>query len=320
MDQAHRRRQESSREKKIKEWKQFGWFCVIALAVRSFLITPCRVPSGSMLPTLQVGDFPILWKTTYGWSRYSLLGGGYIPYFSGKIGGKALPKRGDVVVFTNPKDTTQDFIKRVVGLPGDSVQMIGGIFHLNDKPINLEIKERKVIQYDGKKRVSGDIYTATLPTEGGSVQYEILKQHPFGQGPGDDTPKYFVPDHHFFVMGDNPDGSGDSRYMETLGFVHTDYLLGRPLFTYLSIDHEDIYLTRPWTWLLLPFKIRVSRCFYQPIQPVFLPSELPSQGNLVKDSKEIALPTESTAPARTEGESSENKVSVTQDSGKKSGE
>jgi len=261
-----------TRMKTIKDWKQFIIFLLIALTIRSFLFSPCRVPSGSMLPTLQVGDFPILLKTTYGWSRFSLLGGGYIPYFSGKIGGKALPDRGEVVVFTNPRDTRQDIIKRVVGLPGDSVQMIGGILHLNDRPIALELKQSGVAQYNGHETVYGKIYTATLPTKGGTMSYEILKQKPFGQGHDDNTPKYYVPDQHFFVLGDNPDGSGDSREMNSLGFVHQKYLLGRPLFTYLSINPDGVSWTQPWTWLKLPFRIRWNRCLYQRIQPVFTPT------------------------------------------------
>jgi|LauGreDrversion4_2_1035121.scaffolds.fasta_scaffold43230_3 signal peptidase I len=284
---------ETDRQKILREWRQFALFCLIALIVRCLLITPCRVPSGSMLPTLQVGDFPILWKTTYGWSRYSFLGGGYINYFSGKIGGKNMPKRGDVVVFTCPYDTTQDFIKRVVGLPGDRVQMIKGIFHLNGKPLQLKLKESDVTQYDGKHTVRGDIYSATLPTEGGTVQYDIFKQHEFGQPDLDNGPEYQIPPDHFFVIGDNPDGSGDSREMWRLGFIHKDYLLGRPLFTYLSINHEDIYWSKPWTWLLLPFKIRLSRCGYQRIQPVFTPdpteSENPAPAPDASDQSNHAL-------------------------------
>ncbi len=268
---------ETDRQKTFREWRQFGLFCLIALIVRCLLITPCRVPSGSMLPTLQVGDFPILLKTTYGWSKYSFLGGGYINYFSGKIGGNNMPKRGDVVVFTCPYDTTQDFIKRVVGLPGDRVQMIKGIFHLNGKPLQLKLKESGVTQYDGKRTVRGDIYTATLPTQGGTVQYDILKQYEFGEPDSDNTPEYQIPSDHFFVIGDNPDGSGDSREMGRLGFIHKDYLLGRPLFTYLSINHEDISWSKPWTWLLLPFKIRLSRCGYQRIQPIFTPDATESE-------------------------------------------
>jgi signal peptidase I len=253
------------------EWKQFLWFCLIALAVRSVLLSPCRVPSGSMLPTLQVGDFPLLSKITYGWTRFSLFGGGYIPYFKGKIMDRGMPKRGDVVVFTNHNDVTQDFIKRAVGIPGDSIQMKGGILFLNDQPITLELKAQNVRAYTASKQsddvIHADQYTATLPTEGGVIQYDIFKHYPFGKGPADDTDKIFIPEDHFFAMGDNWDHSGDSRFMNDLGLVHKDYLLGRPLFTYLSIDHEHISWWKPWTWLLLPFKIRFRRCFYQPIQP-----------------------------------------------------
>ena len=288
---------ETGRQKTMREWRQFGLFCLIALIVRCLLITPCRVPSGSMLPTLQVGDFPILLKTTYGWSKYSFLGGGYINYFSGKIGGKNMPNRGDVVVFTCPYDTTQDFIKRVVGLPGDRVQMIKGIFHLNGKPLQLKLKESGITQYDGKETVRGDIYTATLPTQGGTVQYDIFKQHEFGQPDSDNTPEYQIPPDHFFVIGDNPDGSGDSREMGRLGFVHKDYLLGRPLFTYLSINHEDIYWSKPWTWFLLPFKIRLSRCGFQRIQPEFTPDANQSAQNPSTES--APLPPEQFAEATT---------------------
>jgi signal peptidase I len=282
-----------NKKKSPNEWGQFLWFCLIALVIRSFLITPCRVPSGSMLPTLQVGDFPLLSKITYGWTRFSLFGGGYINYFKGKIADRGMPKRGDVVVFTNPNNVTQDFIKRVVGIPGDTIQMKGGTLFLNHQPIKLELNAKKVRAYTASKEnddvIYADQYTATLPTEGGVIHYEVFKQHPFGEGRGDNTDKIFIPQDHFFAMGDNWDGSGDSRFMNDLGLVHKDYLLGRPLFTYLSIDHELISLWKPWTWLLLPFKIRFRRSFYQPIQPKLIKGVQP-QGNEPAAQAPQALP------------------------------
>ena len=251
------------RNKKKESWGSFLTFVTVVLLVRSFVISPFRIPSGSMIPTLKVGDFILTSKFPYGWSRYSLFLGGNIPYFKGRIMDKNMPKRGEVVVFTPPKDTTSDYIKRVIGLPGDTVQMIGGYLHLNGKKVSLKPIQDKYNDWDGKQKIQGQLYEATIPTENGQKTYRIVKQYPFGRAHLDNTPLITVPKDHIFFMGDNWDGSGDSRDIDHLGLVHKNYLLGPALFTFFSVDHEDISLFKPWTWLKIPFKIRFSRCLYR---------------------------------------------------------
>jgi len=249
--------------KKKESWGSFLAFVAVVLIIRSFVISPFRIPSGSMIPTLKVGDFILTSKFPYGWSRYSLFLGGKINYFSGRIMGKKIPERGDVVVFTPPHDTNTDYIKRAIGLPGDTVQMKSGRLYLNGKIVPLKRMNDQYQDWDGRKKIQGQLYTATIPTEKGTRTYTVMKQMPFGRAYLDNTPEITVPKDHIFFMGDNWDGSADSRDIDHLGLVHKRYLLGPAFCTFFSVDHEDISLFKPWTWLKIPFKIRWSRCFYR---------------------------------------------------------
>jgi signal peptidase I len=241
----------------------FLFFALIVLLVRSLLISPFRIPSGSMIPTLKVGDFIVTSKYPYGWSRYSFLFGGYVDYFKGKFGFEGFPERGDVMVFAQPNDTRIDYIKRVIGLPGDTIQMVKGRLYINSKEIPLKEVRQEYKDHDGRDAIQGKVYEVSLPRGEKTFQYQILKQEPFGQAPLDNTPLVTVPENHVFCMGDNWDGSGDSR--ADLGVVSREYFLGPALFIFFSLNHENIYWYKPWTWFMIPLKIRYDRCIFHKI-------------------------------------------------------
>src|SRR6266849_4378492 len=174
---------------------------LIALVIRTFLFQPFSIPSGSMKATLLVGDYLFVSKYSYGYSHYSLPLSP--PLFSGRIFG-AEPQRGDVAVFRLPKDDTTDYIKRVTGLPGDRIQMIDGLLHINGAPVKRE-RIADFIDDEGGHATRIKRWRETLP-EG--VSYTTLDM--VENGYYDNTPVYTVPRGHFFMMGDNRDNSTDS--------------------------------------------------------------------------------------------------------------
>jgi signal peptidase I len=238
-------------------------FIIFLILIRSFLFSPFRIPSGSMIPALEVGDLIISSKYAYGWSRYSMLGGGHLNYTSARLE-TGFPKRGDILIFAYPSDTRTDFIKRVIGLPGDTIQMIQGRLHINGTEIPLEKVQEKYTDHDGYSAIEGTLYTATIPGENKPITYRILKQDPFGQGKLDNTPPIKVPEGSVFCMGDNWDGSDDSRNLDKLGCVSKEFFVGKALFVLVSVDIEKISLFKPWTWIYIPFKIRFNR-FFNPL-------------------------------------------------------
>ncbi|THD62136.1 MAG: signal peptidase I [Bradyrhizobium sp.] len=225
---------------------------LIALVIRTFLFQPFNIPSGSMKATLLVGDYLFVSKYSYGYSHYSIPGSP--PLFSGRIFGSE-PARGDIVVFRQPKDDSVDFIKRVIGLPGDRIQMRGGLLYINDKPVQRErvgdfIGEDPCGFSDATARVKR--WKETLPN---GVSYESLDCQ--DNGFYDDTIEYVVPPGHFFMMGDNRDNSADSRVQSVVGYVPFENIIGRAQMIFFSIaEGEHVWMF--WRW---PVSVRWNRIF-----------------------------------------------------------
>jgi signal peptidase I len=218
---------------------------LIALAFRSLLFEPFNIPSGSMRPTLLVGDYLFVSKYSYGYSRYSFPLG-LLP-FSGRFLG-AEPERGDVAVFRQPTNDNISFIKRVLGLPGDRIQVREGILYIND----IQIERRRLGQArasDGYSVINFTVYEETLPNGRSYTIQERSDSDRF-----DNTVVYTVPEGHYFMMGDNRDNSRDSR-TTAVGMVPAQNLVGRADRLFFSHNGEA-RLWEVWKW---PFVIRYGR-------------------------------------------------------------
>jgi signal peptidase I len=222
---------------------------LIAFGVRTFAFEPFNIPSGSMIPTLLVGDYLFVSKFSYGYSKHTVAFG--MPLFEGRVLG-GLPERGDVAVFKLPRDNKTDYIKRVIGLPGDTIQMIGGVLHINGQPVKREKIEDFVSQDALGRTIHTTQYNETLPN--GRV-HRIIEES--DNGPLDNTQLYKVPDGHLFMMGDNRDNSLDSRVPGQVGYVPVENLVGRAEFLFFSLD-EGTRFFELWRW---PVDLRFSRLF-----------------------------------------------------------
>jgi signal peptidase I len=220
---------------------------ILALVIRTILFQPFSIPSGSMRPTLLEGDYLFVTKWAYGYSRHSLPFSPNI--FSGRIWGSS-PERGDVVVFKFPPDPSLDYIKRVIGLPGDRIQMKGGQLFINGVGVP-RTKTGVIDDPDVTEQVGPvDVYRETLPN---GVSYDTLDLTP--NGVGDDTREFVVPEGHYFMMGDNRDNSTDSRF--SVGFVPEENLVGRANIIFFSIGGGASPL-EVWKW---PSLMRADRLF-----------------------------------------------------------
>jgi signal peptidase I len=220
---------------------------LLALFIRTFFFEPFNIPSGSMLPTLQVGDYLFVSKTSYGYSRYSF------PFSLADFKGRMMeadPERGDVIVFKLPSNPSIDYIKRLVGMPGDRIQVKKGRLYINGEIVDREpVGLERVTSAEGGNESIME-YIETLP---GGIMHRIYEESDSEHL--DNTAEYLVPEGHYFMMGDNRDNSQDSRVKELVGFVPKEMLVGRAQILFFSID-QTASIFKPWTWFTA---IRYSR-------------------------------------------------------------
>ena len=240
--------------------KTLFWAIIIAIFVRTFAFEPFNIPSGSMIPTLLTGDYLFVSKTAYGYSKYSFPWG--LAPFEGRVWEDA-PKRGDVVVFRPPGDPDTDFIKRVIGLPGDRVQMKQGALYLNGQMVDRKrIADFQYTTPDDPVGRPVPQYMETLP---GGVSHPVIETQG-DTGQYDNTPVYVVPQGDYFMMGDNRDNSNDSRVwrgfmppapdqeitdpalLDKVGFVPSENLIGPAKILFWSYD-DTFKLSNPITWV-----------------------------------------------------------------------
>ena len=229
--------------------KTLFYALVIAIVIRSLFIQPFYIPSSSMEPTLLVGDRLFVTKYSYGYSKHSFP-------FSPPILNKRImfssPERGDVIVFKTPADNRTDYIKRLIGLPGDKIQFIDSNLYLNNSEI---LKSKISIQskiYCGDRTIDVYKYEEKLPNE--KLFFTVyLKDYTY-----QNSDVFTVPDNHYFFLGDNRDCSKDSRFLTSVGYVHKDNLVGKAQFIFFSSDKKIGSIFAFWKW---PKLIRFNRTF-----------------------------------------------------------
>ncbi|AHG44705.1 signal peptidase [Rhizobium leguminosarum bv. trifolii CB782] len=220
---------------------------ILAMVIRTVLFQPFTIPSGSMMPTLLVGDYIFVNKFAYGYSKYSL------PFspdiFSGRLFG-ADPKRGDIVVFRFPPNPEVDYIKRCIGLPGDHIQVTDGVLYVNGKPVPKVADGTFTSDYKLDPGADVPVFRETLDS---GKTYDTLDQSPVSRG--DNTREFIVPEGHYFMMGDNRDNSLDSRF--DVGFVPAENLVGRASVIFFSLGNDTSF-REIWKW---PTNMRWDRLF-----------------------------------------------------------
>jgi len=227
------------KHKIIENIKTIFYALIIALIIRTFLFQPFYIPSSSMEPNLLIGDRLFVTKYSYGYSRHSLP---FSPKIYNKRIFKNVPKRGDVIVFKTPADNRTDYIKRLIGIPGDRIQFINGEIYLNEKKIKREIFKNTFKINCGANVYKINAYKETLPDD---ISYNSVYH---SSNTMINTDLYTVPHNHYFFMGDNRDCSKDSRFLSSVGYVHFNNLVGKAQIIFFSNDIKKGNFLQFWRW------------------------------------------------------------------------
>ena len=222
----------------IENFKTIFYALVIAIVIRSLFIQPFYIPSSSMEPNLLIGDRLFVTKYSYGYSKHSF------PFSPPIFKGRLLynpPKIGDIIVFKTPADNRTDYIKRLIGLPGDNIQFINGDLFLNNNQIIKSILSKIDVVYCGKA-INVNKFEEILPN-GKKYNTVYLKDYSF-----QNSDVFTVPEKHYFFLGDNRDCSKDSRYLTSVGYVHQDNLVGKAQFIFFSSDIRIGSIFSFWKW------------------------------------------------------------------------
>ena len=223
----------------IENLKTLFYALIIAVFIRSIFIQPFYIPSSSMEPTLLVGDRLFVTKYSYGYSKHSFPFSP--PLFSGRLIYKE-PARGDVVVFKTPSDNRTDYIKRLIGKPGDTIQFISGNLYLNGNEIIKTAINKNDTIYCGNNKINTITFEEKLP-DGKKYIATYYKDYSL-----QNTDKFIVPDEHFFFLGDNRDCSKDSRFLSEVGYVHKNNLVGKAQFLFFSSNPRIGSIFEIWKW------------------------------------------------------------------------
>ena len=223
----------------VENFKTIIYALLIAIFIRSILIQPFYIPSSSMEPNLLVGDRLFVTKYSYGYSKHSF------PFSPNLFTGRLFfnsPKRGDVVVFKTPSDNRTDYIKRLIGMPGDTIQFIDGDLFLNDNQI-LKTKKKGISKiYCGNSNIEANTFEEKLPN---GVKYNAVYNK---KGSFQSSDKFLVPKNHYFFLGDNRDCSKDSRYLNSVGYVNKLNLVGKARIIFFSTDKNKGNIFQIWKW------------------------------------------------------------------------
>ena len=233
----------------IENIKTIIYALLIAVIIRSLLIQPFYIPSSSMEPNLLVGDRLFVTKYSYGYSKHSF------PFSPPILKGRILfnePKRGDVVVFKTPADNRTDYIKRLIGLPGDTIQFIDGNLFLNNLEVLKDLGSRESSVYCGKNKITSNFFIEKLD-DGKDFTTAYFSKFTL-----QNTDLFVVPKNHYFFLGDNRDCSKDSRFLSSVGYVHKNNLVGKARLIFFSSDSRKGSIFSFWKWGEL---IRFDRFF-----------------------------------------------------------
>ena len=223
----------------IENTKTLFYALIIAIIIRSLLIQPFYIPSSSMEPNLLVGDRLFVTKYSYGYSKHSFPFSP--PIFKGRILSSE-PKRGDVIVFKTPADNRTDYIKRLIGLPGDQIQFIDSNLYINSSEILKSRISKNDIIYCGNKKI--EVFTFEEILSNGKKHITVYsKDYSF-----QNSDLFMVPDNHYFFLGDNRDCSKDSRFLTSVGYVHEDNLVGKAQLIFFSSDKSVGSIFSFWKW------------------------------------------------------------------------